>query len=331
MQSPHLSTATATSPPRTASPSSVAPTSRPPSPSVQPQVAYETSGEVSHLNCVKSSQTYSSQLILHPGLQRFDLVIQKRLHRFLCTQHKWLIPTSNVRSHLQRSHTISGHLPSDQDISQFILDFDLQEGYPDFPSTSIPQIDGLEYCEEGFLCPGCSHGYTSKKSLREHLFECPLVNTPVDFDSLSATPLQRFSNTAGPSKAWFAVHGKGTHSSNPIIAAFINQVLRDEKIRPRLPAADLDRREVVPWLQHTKWHVEVDGFDTAALQQLVDIPKTQDTFGGLQQVVHELFEDAQSLIYITNEFVLCTLNTPEPGSEGYVSFITQLFYLLNAV
>ncbi|KAG2005061.1 helicase domain-containing protein [Coprinopsis cinerea AmutBmut pab1-1] len=268
------------------------------------------------LNLTGDSQGIS-QLISHPLLTPMGLYIESITKLIACLSCQCLMPIGSVNEHFRQNHRglrLSLSLDKLSSLSNSLVLASKLPPLWEQPSP-VPALKGLAMVADCVRCPYCFQVY-QRKSLRVHHHNThssqPLEN------NLPAIYAQRFNG--GSHKRLFEVSLplKPPQATQPEADLFQSvRSLRDAEIG-RSPPANVDSRNVSPWLMATKWYLHVEPFETSQLRDLVAAPAKNDgRLGLIKTAVQAWFRHAYDLIPITPELVLQKLNSPNPLGDGF--------------
>jgi len=243
-------------------------------------------------------------------LTSFDLALNKAIDRIICIVCETVVPTESLTTHLGSSHTRFLQAHERAALQQHVSSLGIPQGLPPFPMSVISAIQGLKIVQAHY-CPHCSSAYPSQQSYKKH--RTSLHPGIVDSSPPLIGPAQHFTNGLGriyfrvtiePPSTQVAVDRK-----KPIM-----DTLAEIEDRQRSLVAEIDIRNVSPWLRITKWHEMFRDHDTKHLRSLVADPSDIE-FPNLRDAALFMFHEASDLIDSTTPLVLQTLLSPNGGHE----------------
>ncbi|VDC00102.1 unnamed protein product [Peniophora sp. CBMAI 1063] len=221
-------------------------------------------------------------------LDKFDLVVHRRIKRILCRTHGRCLEPKEIWAHLSAQHkAMKGYLPKKPSFVQSVNDvvktyaIDTKTKFPRPPKPSdVPlQFEGLKIRNREAAC-----------WLRRKLYWGESTHY------LPTTVLVAAGRT------------------NLVRSYSSPKALRQDAVhRSRLNGERIEPRSFTTWLRTSGWGGALDGHDTLVCSKVPKLPSRGDEFFSLRLLMLQLFSEAYDLVLKTPESARCLLMTTDPA------------------
>jgi hypothetical protein len=243
------------------------------------------------------------------------------IQALICEHCKIALNVDEVPGHLHGKHKNSGFQVDKIKLDEVVKELNIEGMLPDVGAGPLPEVSGLKL-QKGLLCPKCGQVVGTENSMGKHYSgEHKGVKKPKVFKTAF---YQQFNQGSGSGRAIFQVEPKAKEPVSPddvLVATLRSET--DQTFQEDMDLADINARQVSPWLLTTKWHLHVDGLDPKELIELVkplnDKEAGQVLAKRLVPLVKQYYDQATALIAQTDCLTLQHLNTPDP-MKTYVNY-----------
>lgn len=246
------------------------------------------------------------------------MVVNTYMHCMICEHCQIALHVDDVPGHLYGKHRSSGFQVDVVKLKEAAQEKDGCEELLLLGGTAevYAEVSGV-LLQQGLQCPECKKVLGTENSMARHYsvdhkgVKKPKVFRPAHY--------QQLNQGSGPGRAIFQVEPmtKKPASLNDVLVSTL-RAETDEAFQEDIDLADINARQVSPWLLTTKWHLHVDGYDAKELIELVK-PLNDKENDRLVSLVKRYYDQAIDLIDQTDCLTLQHLNSPEPTSM-YVNY-----------
>ena len=211
-----------------------------------------------------------------------------------------------LKTHNTRKHKVAKAIPEDL-ISTLLSSGAVLPTYPLPPTTVVVAYKGLS-TTPGFVCPYCSSGFTSPKSLTNHVSDTHQQKMTQKMTALHAAHVQRFT-LGNDNRSCFQVHpteSAAVYANMP----YLLKIRQELDTRPSLD--QLDVRQISPWHVTTRWHEYLSCYQSLDLPAMIQIPPAFEGPFSILPIVKQYYEHAYALIPFTSQLSRQILATENP-------------------
>jgi hypothetical protein len=252
---------------------------------------------------------HTPELLHHPYLQSFGLVINTILKCICCQQCMIAIPPSHVQGHLTGAHP-GGKMKVDvQKLNALVEDGVLIKDLPTLRyEHPVEPFAGLQV-HPGLRCVHCPKvtGNQATMIKHHHAEHGKDHSTPKTWP---ACHMQRLTSAGGKHRGYWQVESPQAHEVS--IDSMVEQLQVKAMDTIKVDMTAVNARSISPWLLATGWHTHIQGYETKELLSLISIPK-EDEFPGLKNLVRTYMLKATDLMDSTDDLCLQHLNTADPA------------------
>lgn len=250
-----------------------------------------------------------------PYLEQCAVAVNDALKLFVCLPCKTAYTSENLGEHLRTTHGISKSEESEAQFANIAKQLSIAAKYPAVEASmeGVQPFAGLAItdCWGCSLCPVAgSHAYILKRHIpANHQGKqgepVPNIQTQVLNRAITKT---NFRIKASPPTTASNIRKSPEEALMSMFSEYHAITASAARTAP-------NARLISPWLNRTRFHILVEGYNTEELRHLVSLPKKGTDLAWVHSLVLSYMEDSSALVEFTQLQSLQRINSYDPEHE----------------